>query len=456
MNLLESIEQAGIVGCGGAGFPTHVKFRDIHVDYLILNGAECEPLLRTDRYIMKNFAERIVTAAEEVSKLVHAKECHIALKRTYTDEIKALEKAISDRKSFVEIFMLDNFYPAGDEHAIVYEVSKRVVPSGGIPLDVGCVVSNIASMLCISDAMEGKPFIGKYLTITGEVKNPVIVHVPIGTSFDECIKLAGGALENDYFVVSGGPLMGVRMTKEEAAKAVVTKTTSGILILPKESKIAKDTYISLAHMYNRAKSACIQCSYCTELCPRYLLGHPIKPHKIMRRLALSGDLEGLLNDPEIQNAALCCECGVCEEYACPMQLQPRRVNVMLKDALRKAKIRYKKEDKTLIPNPEREGRKIPSKRVASRVGVQSWYDLKIDTLVEGSADYVEIPLNMHIGAPAEPVVKSRDKVTEGQLIAKCPDGTLGANIHASISGVVKDINTRIIIERDGQVLCQKP
>lgn len=449
MDLLESIEKAGIVGCGGAGFPTHVKFRGIHVDYLILNGAECEPLLRTDRYIMKNNTEDIIIAAEEVSKMLKAKYCFLALKETYKDEIKELEQIIAKRKSSVELFLLDNFYPAGDEHSIVYEVSKRIVPPAGIPLDVGCVVSNVATMLCIKDAMEDKPFINKYLTVTGEVKNPTIIKVPIGTSLNECIDLAGGALKSDYFVVSGGPFMGVRMTMEEVTSAVVTKTTSGIIVLPKDSKIATDNEISLAHMFNRAKSACIQCTFCTELCPRHLLGHPIKPHKIMRRLALSGVEEGLLIDPEIQNAALCCECGVCEEYACPMQLQPKRVNVMLKEALRKANIRYKKEDIVYEPKNEREDRKTPSKRIASRVGVLPWYDLKIDTLVEASTDYVEIPMRMHIGVQSQPLVQSGDRVTEGQLIAKCPDGAMGANIHASISGLVKDIGERIVIERIG-------
>ena len=179
MDLLNCIKEAGIVGCGGAGFPTHVKYSGGGVEYLIINGAECEPLLRTDRYIMKHLGERVVSAAEAVQELLGAAQCRIALKKTYTEEIKALEKVLKAKNSRVELAKMDSFYPAGDEQTMVYEVTGRVVPPAGIPLDVGCVVSNVATMLGISDAMEGKPFTEKYLTVTGEVRNPSVLHVPV-------------------------------------------------------------------------------------------------------------------------------------------------------------------------------------------------------------------------------------------------------------------------------------
>ena len=156
MDLLNCIKEAGIVGCGGAGFPTHVKYAGGPVEYLIINGAECEPLLRTDRYIMKHLGDRVVSAVEAVGELLGAKECRIALKKTYTEEIKALEKVLKDRASKVTLAKMDSFYPAGDEQTMVYEVTGRVVPPAGIPLDVGCVVSDVATMLGLCDAMEGK------------------------------------------------------------------------------------------------------------------------------------------------------------------------------------------------------------------------------------------------------------------------------------------------------------
>ncbi len=450
MDLLKCIEDAGIVGCGGAGFPTHVKYKGAKVEYLIINGAECEPLLRTDRYLMIHQADRIVAAVEAVGELLEAKFCKIALKHTYKEEIKALEEAIKGRQSRVELALLGSFYPAGDEQTIVYEVSGRVVPPAGIPLNVGCVVSNVATMLCVSEAMEGVPFTEKYLTVTGEVAHPVIVKVPVGTSFDDCIALAGGTKRSRYFIVSGGPMMGKRLTMEEAHQAVVTKTTSGILVLPEDGQIAQKTEITLQHMFNRAKSACIQCRYCTDMCPRHLLGHPLAPNKIMRKLGISSDIKSMLDDPDVQNAALCCECGICEDYACPMGLQPKRVNQQVKAALREAGIRYQRpEGAVYTPDPNRDGRKIPAKRVAARVGVGPWADLKIDELVEGQPNRVEIPVSMHIGAPSQPVVNAGDTVTKGQLIAKCPEGAMGANIHASIDGKVASVGQTIVIERIG-------
>ena len=451
MDLLNCIKEAGIVGCGGAGFPTHVKYGGGPVEYLIINGAECEPLLRTDRYIMKHLGEKVVWAAEVVSELLGAKECRIALKKSYTEEIKALEGVLEHRKSKVRLAKMDSFYPAGDEQTMVYEVTGRTVPPSGIPLDVGCVVSNVATMLGISDAAEGKPFTDKYLTVTGEVKKPTVLHVPVGTSFDECIALAGGAKSKKYFVVSGGPMMGRRLTMDQASSEVVTKTTSGIIVLPENSPIAQKSVISIQHMLNRARSACIQCSYCTQMCPRHLIGHPLQPHKIMRKLSVSGDITSILTDKDIQNAAICCECGICEEYACPMGLQPKRVNQMLKGALRDAGIRYERDkDAVFRAVPEREGRKIPASRVAARVGVLPWYDLKIDDCAEFLPTHVEIPLRMHIGAPSEPVVSVGDKVEKGQLIAGIREGAMGANIHASISGKILSVTgERIIIERAG-------
>ncbi len=450
MDLLNCIKEAGIVGCGGAGFPTHVKYAGGPVEYLIINGAECEPLLRTDRYIMKHLGGRVVAAVEAVGEMLGAKECRIALKKTYTEEIKALEKVLKERSSKVKLAKMDSFYPAGDEQTMVYEVTGRIVPPAGIPLDVGCVVSNVATMLGISDAMEGKAFTKKYLTVTGEVKKPTVLHVPVGTAFKTCIELAGGPRKSRYFVVSGGPMMGARMTMEEAENAVVTKTTSGILILPEDGSIARKTEISLQHMFNRARSACIQCSYCTQMCPRHLIGHPLQPHKIMRKLSMSNDVTKILDDKDVRNAAICCECGICEEYACPMGLQPKRVNQVLKGALREAGIRYTREEAVYTADKNREGRKIPAGRVAARVGVLPWYDLKIDTCIEGEPARVEIPVSMHIGAPSEPVVKAGDAVTEGQLIARIPEKAMGANIHASISGKVVSVDKRIIIERTGR------
>ena len=322
-------------------------------------------------------------------------------------------------------------------------VTGRTVPPGGIPLTVGAVVDNAATVLAIHDAMAGRPLTDKYLSVAGRVPKPSVLHVPVGTSFAECVALAGGELGEGDFIVAGGPMMGRSMTWDQAKREVVTKTTSGILVLPADGAHAQRYQLSVEKMLNRARSACIQCSYCTQLCPRYLLGHPLRPNRIMRKLSM-GAIPELLEDEDVKAAQLCCECGVCELYACPMGLAPRRVNQMVKGELAKAGIRSKFTGGDT--DPDREVRKAPTRKAAARAGVLEYYDWEPGEAVEYTPRRVEIPVKMHIGAPSQPVVAVGDRVERGQLIARCPEGTMGAQIHASITGVVAAVGDRIVIE----------
>lgn len=447
MAIVDKIRDAGIVGCGGAGFPTHVKYGG-RIEYLIVNGAECEPLLRTDRYIMLNHAPELVRALSALKSELNIPHCVIALKHHYAREIASLRKAIAAVGADIAIHEMESFYPAGDEQTIVYEVTGRVVPPAAIPMAVGAVVNNVATIYAISQAMDGIPFTRKFLTVTGEVRKPTILCVPVGTSYEKCLALAGGPVHREYFIVNGGPMMGKPMTMEEAADAVVTKTTSGILVLPKDGYHARTSQVDMKRMLNQARSACIQCTACSQLCPRHMLGHPLQPHRIMRKMAMGGSMDQLLEDPDIRNAQLCCECGICETYACPMGLFPRKINAMLKGELGKAGIRYKAEEKEWTASPLRENRKAPSERTAARVGVQKYYDYEITSLITAEPDRVELPLRMHIGAPAVPTVAVGDRVREGDRIAMPPQGALGASIHASISGRVVQVGQRIVIEKE--------
>lgn len=445
MGIIEQIRDAGVVGCGGAGFPTHRKIAD-KIDYYIVNAAECEPLLRTDRYLMLNKAPDLVRALTALTQELDIGHCVIAVKHHYHDEIASLRKAIAQTNAPIEIHEMDSFYPAGDEQTIAYEVTGRVVPPAGIPMAVGAVINNVATVYAISQAMDGVPFTQKYLTVTGEVRNPTILCVPIGTSFQECIELAGGALQKEYFIVAGGPMMGRPMTMEQAAQATVTKTTSGILVLPADGQHARTNEVDMAFMIGRARSVCMQCSSCTQMCPRNQLGHPLEPHSIMRAMAMGGgNIKALLDIPAVRNAQLCCECGICEIYACPMGLHPRKINSMLKRELGAAGIRYQAPQQEWKARPTRELRKAPSDRVAARAGVLKYNDYVIRDLKTAEPTRVSIPVRMHIGAPAEPVVSVGDKVKAGDLIAKVPEGALGAPVHASISGKVESVGENIVI-----------
>lgn len=447
MPVLDKIAAAGVVGCGGAGFPTHVKLKG-SFEYLIVNGAECEPLLRTDRYLMRHKAADIVRAVAALGWELAIPNCVIALKEHYHEEAEALRSAIRQSGAPVKLHLLASFYPAGDEQTIVHEVTGRVVPPAGLPAAVGAVVQNIATVYAVSQAMEDVPFTKKYLTVTGEVKTPTVLCVPIGTSFAECIELAGGAREKEYFVVAGGPMMGRPVPFAEVERSVVTKTTSGILVLPANGYHARSYATDVRRMLNRAKSACIQCSYCSQLCPRHMLGHPLEPHRIMRKMAMAGNIADMLDDEVIRSAQLCCECGVCETYACPMGLFPRKINALIKGEMAKAGVRCSVPQEEWTPSPYREARKVPSEKAAARAGVHKYYDYDITALREYTPARVEIPTKMHIGAPAVACVKAGDRVRVGDLIAAPAEGALGAKIHAGIDGRVTAVGERIVIEKD--------
>ena len=167
MDIISKIREAGIVGEGGAGFPTHVKV-NCKAECVIANGAECEPLLRVDQQIMQYFPDRVVDGVVKLMEQTGAPRGVIALKDHYHDAIAALNKVIADKPG-VELHIMKSTYPAGDEQQIVYSVMKRVVPTGGLPLDVGAVVSNVSTLADISRAMEDQPVTEKYVTVTGAV-----------------------------------------------------------------------------------------------------------------------------------------------------------------------------------------------------------------------------------------------------------------------------------------------
>lgn len=444
--LIEKVFQAGVVGCGGAGFPTHVKLAR-QAAWFIVNGVECEPLLRTDRHVMLAHPGELIETIDAIARHLGADRYGIAVKHSYVEEIAALERAIRELGSKAAIFQLDHFYPAGDEQVIVQQVTGLTVPPGGIPLDVGVVMSNAATVMAVHDALAGRPFTHKVLTVAGAVNKPVVVRVPLGTPLTECLSLAGGAAVEDYRLIVGGPMMGKPIGKEDEEQAVVIKTTSGVLAVPGDGYLARLPEINVPHTVNRARSACIQCSFCTMMCPRYLIGHPLQPHLIMRKLAYGSGLDGILDDPDVRQALICCECGICELYACPMSLQPRRVNVLLKRKLAEAGIRYERTGDGWNVRAEFDNRKVPTKRITARVGMGKYYGVDPDRYVDYAPDRVCIPLRQHIGVPSVPLVKPGSRVKTGQLIARCPDGQLGANLHASIDGRVVKVGEYIVIEK---------
>lgn len=391
---------------------------------------------------MRHHAEEIIEALSLMAPQVGADKVVIAIKGKYEKEIESLQMAIKKLNSKVELFYLKSIYPAGDEHVIVYEVTGKVIPPGGIPLNVGAVVSNVATVLNIYDATKGRGVTDKIVTVTGEVGNPSLISVPIGTPVLKCIEAAGGTSIEDYCVVMGGPMMGRILSADEAGKRNITKTDGGIIVLPKNHYIRERKLLSVQHIINQTKSVCIQCSYCTEMCPRYLLGHPLRPHKIMRAIAMTKDYD----EEVFKEALICSECGICEMYACPMGISPRQVNILVKNELRKKGIKFSTKEK-IIPSEQRDNRQILVSRLVQRLNLGKYSEIKFeDNASEVKVDNVYISLKQHIGKPATAIVSVGDIVTKGQLIGEIGQEDMGANIHASIDGRVTSISENIVIE----------
>lgn len=452
MELIKDIFSAGVVGQGGAGFPTHIKL-NTDVEYLLINGLECEPLLATDKHIMLHHASEVIKGITLVKQHLNATAAYISIKNTNHDEITAMQAAIDEAGAPIILFKSTNYYPSGDEHMLVYDITKRTVPAGGIPLDVGVVVNNIGTMQAIYHATQGRSITHKFLTVTGHVQNPMVLKVPIGTSFETCITLAGGSTLDHFRLINGGPLMGSIHEQDEIPSMFVTKTTSGIILIePDRNFHAKLQDNHLLNTINRAKAACIQCRLCTDMCPRYLIGHRLHPHKMMRVLG-AAPTEGTSvakwfleqNQDLFQEALTCCECGICEVYACPMDILPRQVNILIKNEFLRHGLKYQNTLGERPPHAMVEYRKIDPSRLMARMGLGNIMNTKPKQFHEPKVNQVHIALKQHIGKPALAVVNIGDTVSLGQLIAEA-DGNFSANIHASIAGTVQSITSHIHIE----------
>lgn len=436
--LADFARQAGIIGAGGAGFPTHAKLTAA-VNTVIVNGAECEPLMCGDLHLMETRAGDIVATLKKIMAEISERTGFevkgvIGVKKKYDHAVKLFRDHAA--RHGVSALELDNVYPAGDEQYLVFEATGRAVPEGGIPLDVGAVVINVGTMVNIADAVNGKPVTDRIVTLGGAVANPKVAFVPVGTAFSEIIPRLDVKID-DYVILVNGPMMG-RVTED--LSEVVTKTTGGLFVLPKDHGHIMRMARPLSTEIRIGKSACEVCRYCTDFCPRYLLGHRLEPHKIMRVINYDRDLDS----ETITSAWLCCECGLCDLWSCPLSLSPRVIYREFKRRLKEAGIKNPHRRSELKQDSYRPFRGVPADRLMRRLGLCE-YDIKptFDP-APWPVSSVRIPLGQHIGAAAVPVVKQGEKVARGQLVGEIPDGALGARYHASISGVVTEVNAKWI------------
>jgi Na+-translocating ferredoxin:NAD+ oxidoreductase RnfC subunit len=437
-DIVDKIKAAGVVGAGGAGFPTHVKL-SAQVDTVIANGAECEPLLHADQHLMARYPTVVVRGLKLAMQATGAEHGVIALKERYHKATNALRRALKGDDS-VSLHLLGSFYPSGDEFVLVHDVLDRQVPEGGIPLEVGVVVNNVGTLLNVARGVEGVPVTHRYLTVTGEVKRPSTLRVPIGTAFADVVKWAGGTDDgngrlgpDEVVLVAGGAMMGRVVHPAD----VVTKTTGGLLVLPTDNAVVRWMTRPLANAVRRGRSTCDQCRDCTDLCPRYLLGHALQPHEIMRSINYGLEWPTSI----ITAAVLCCECRLCEAYACPLNLSPMAYYRAVKRQLSEAgwkNTAHRRRD--LAAHDMYCYRRVPVDRLIDRLGLAAYRDYEVPLNErDRKPKEVRIPLKQHIGVPSKPKVKAGASVKRGELIASIPRGKLGANVHASIDGEVAEV-----------------
>ena len=275
--LVEIMKKNGVAGAGGAGFPSYAKL-DKRADTIILNCAECEPLLKLHRQVLEKYAFEICSTLNEIAEAVEADRIIIAVKAAYKGAVDAV-KANLGQFPKISIGILPEVYPAGDEVVTIYETTGRVVAPGALPITVGVTVFNVETVYNVYKAIHNEePVVSKYITIAGEVKNPVTLKAPLGITYGELIALAGGTTVSDYALIGGGPMTGRIVTEND----VVTKTSNAVLVLPKNSFVIQKKTAKIKIDMHRAMAACCQCRMCTDLCSRHLLGHPIEPHLFMR------------------------------------------------------------------------------------------------------------------------------------------------------------------------------
>jgi len=298
-SFISSIQDAGIVGLGGAAFPAHVKFKipeDKKCRYIMLNGCECEPFLTADHRVMVEHAKEVIDGIGILNRFVGAEKAYIGIEANKPDAIEILAEEAKKSDFPVEVVPLKVKYPQGAEKMMITAILGKEVPSGKLPLDLGVLVSNVGTIACLSDYYrKGKPLTERVVTVTGTaIKRPGNVLVPIGTPMRDVIELCGGITQDAVRILLGGPMMGV---VQKSIDTPVVKGTSGILVLTNNEVKDLDQY------------SCIRCSRCVDACPIFL--NP----SMMGLLAKKGLWDEMMD----YNVMDCFECASCS-FVCPSNI----------------------------------------------------------------------------------------------------------------------------------------
>lgn len=431
---------AGIVGAGGAGFPTHRKFSK-DVKQIVVNAAECEPLMMVDHYILENHFGALVDTLNILIEAMDADEAIIGIKGKNIHLLDSdTVNSLADTK--VKICEIPDIYPAGDEVVLTYETTGKIIPEGSIPVMVGVMVINVETVYNIHKAItHGAAVTDKYVTISGDVDEAITVKVPIGMNVAELLGNCGIDTKGKC-VIDGGPMMGKLIDPETA---VIRKTTKGLLLFPETHSIVQRKRMPITMTLKRASAACCNCSMCSDVCPRYLLGYNLRVDKTVR----AASHKEVQNAESFVQSALCCGCGVCTVIGCQQMLNPQAISMEIKGLLGKNGFRRTNNIAPEAVRTEREARLVSSSKLIDRLGIRKYVRDRVERkYTEFNPSSVTIPFSQHVGKPASPIVKKGDAVNVGTPVAKTDENALGAVIHSSIDGKVTEItDTHIVIER---------
>ncbi|MBQ1963511.1 MAG: SLBB domain-containing protein [Clostridia bacterium] len=434
--LSDLMRNAGVVGAGGAGFPAYAKL-NMAADTIILNCAECEPLLKLHRQVLARYAREIMLTLEEIAEALGASDVIIAVKPAYREAVEAVRAHLGECPK-TKIGFLPEIYPAGDEVVTIYETTGRVLAPGALPITVGCIVYNVETIYNVYRAKtENAPVTHKYITIAGAIKKPCTLKAPLGITYGELIEMAGGESEEGTVIIAGGPMTGLVARKED----VVTKTSNAILVLPKESPVVQKRVTPFSLQIKQAMAACCQCRMCTDLCSRNLLGQPIEPHKIMRAAA-----SGVASDPKaLLGVFSCSSCGICEMYACGQGLNPRTIISEIKGELLKNGITAPRGLPSAGVDSTRAARTVPMSRLTGRLGLAK-YD--VDAPIQDApvlTRQIKLMLSQSIGAPASACVAVGDRVKAGDAVGMFTPEKLGTGVHTPFDGTVTKVTDRFVV-----------
>ena len=439
--LQKIVYDAGIVGAGGAGFPTHRKFSD-KVKQIIVNAAECEPLMMVDHHLLEHHLQSIVDTLNLLCDVIGADEVIIGIKGK---NMHLLDPKIvaSLQGTRVSIHEIPDIYPAGDEVVLVYETTGKIIPEGAIPVMVGVMVINVETVYNIHcKVTRNENVTDKYITIGGDTDKDITIKAPVGMKIKELLETAGfGNLEGRE-VINGGPMMGKLVDLEND---VVTKTTKGLLIFPVTHSIIQRKKMPMSMTLKRASAACCNCTMCSDMCPRQLLGYDLHVHKTLRA-ASHAEVQ---NTESFLQSALCCGCGVCTVIACQQMLDPQAISMEVKGQLGRQGLRRQNNKAPEKVRDERAGRLVSSQVLIDKLGIRKYVKDKVTRdYMEFNPKTVYIELKQHVGKPATATVKAGKKVKKGDIVAQTAYEDLGTTMHSSINGTVKAVTDRfVIIER---------